>query len=86
MTESPREVSPIPPKRPGGAKPPKPPPSGVKVVSIAMLVCGAIAFALYQSFPNRPPIRQPTIGPAADTAATARARDAEAGTGGDKEP
>jgi|HubBroStandDraft_5_1064220.scaffolds.fasta_scaffold1389983_1 hypothetical protein len=39
------------------------PPDPKKVVAIALLVCCAIAFALYASFPSRPPIRQPAIAP-----------------------
>jgi hypothetical protein len=84
MTETPPESAPIPPRRPPGARPPKRQPSGAKVVSIAMLICFALAFALYASFPKRPPVAQPAFEPVPDTTATARARDAEAGTGGDK--
>jgi hypothetical protein len=39
------------------------PPHQKKIVAIALLVCCAIAFALYASFPSRPPIRQPAIAP-----------------------
>ena len=69
MTESPGQPHPTPPEKLSGPEGPrlrpKPPnqPNQKMVVAIALLVCCAIAFALYASFPSRPPIRQPAIAP-----------------------
>ena len=66
MTESPGQPRSTPPEKVSGAKGPElrpKPPDPKKVVAIALLVCCAIAFALYASFPTRPPVRQPAIAP-----------------------
>ena len=51
---SPHDEPPVSMKRPIGGRQHKPPPSGKVAVPIALLVCGALAFALSALFPSRP--------------------------------